>query len=190
MHRAQAYDPISRVILDGRSAHDTDNPATDSYFRWLYTATTCTSDALQILDYPDLTPLSKAQWVFGGVRLVPITYKPTLYYRQDRNPTDDELATPLPGGFSNPDPRLLSVLLTIYELIDDTDWRVDTITQHNYKERYTFSSDRGQVIRFDYNGKYEVSVERWSLMRPQSCSEIKKLLSQIQSLQTKILKML
>ena len=28
---------------------DTDNPATDSYFRWLYTATTCTSDALQIL---------------------------------------------------------------------------------------------------------------------------------------------
>ena len=180
VHRAQAYDPISRVILDGRSAHDTDNPATDSYFRWLYTATTCTSDALQILDYPELTPLSKAQWVFGGVRLVPITYKPTLYYRQDRNPTDDELATPLPGGFSNPDPRLLSVLLTIYELIEDTDWRVDTITQHNYKERYTFSSDRGQVtVDLDYNGKYEVSIGKVVVDGgPQELAvEIKKLLA-------------
>lgn len=159
VHRAQAYDRLPRVVLDGRSAHDTENPATDSYFRWLYTATTRTSDSLQILDYPELTPLSKAQWSFGPVRLVPITLKSALYYQKDRIPTDAELATPLPSGFSNPEPRLLALLLTIYELINDTDWRVKSITQHNYRERYFFTSGRGEVtVDLDYNGKYEVTV--------------------------------
>lgn len=180
VHRAQAYDPVSRVILNGRSAHDTENPATDSYFRWLYTATTCTSDAMQIVDYPELTPLSKAKWEFDGARLVPITFRPTFYYRKDRNPTDDELATPLPVGFSNPDRRLLSVLLTIYELVEDTDWRVGTITQHNFRERYTFISDRGQVTAdLNYDGKYTVSIG--SVVRdsgpPELAVEIRKLLA-------------
>jgi hypothetical protein len=164
VHRAQAYEPLPKIILDGRRAHDTDNPATDSYFRWLYTATICTSDALQILDYPELTPLSKAQWSFGGARLVPVTFKPIFYYNKDRVPTDDELATPLPNGFSNPDPKLLSVLLTIYDLIGDSDWRVETITQHNYKERYTFANDRGTVtVDLDYNGKFDVSIGKVSV---------------------------
>jgi hypothetical protein len=179
VHRAQTYEPLPRVVLDGRSAHDTENPATDSYFRWLYTATTCTSDSLQILDYPELTPLSKAHWKFGTVRLVPITFKNTFYYQQDRIPTDAELAIPLPNGFSNPEPRLLSLLLTVYELINDTDWRVESITQHNYKECYFFTSDRGEVtVDLDYNGKYEVSIGKVQVdSGPQELSsEIKGLL--------------
>ena len=159
VHRAQGYEALPKIILDGRKSHDTENPATDSYFRWLYTATICTSDVLQILDYPELTPLSKAQWCFGGARLVPVTYKPTFYYNKNRRPTNDELVAPLPNGFSNPDSKLLSVLLTVYDLIDQTDWRVDAITQHNYKERYAFSSGRGEVtVDLDYNGKFEVSL--------------------------------
>lgn len=180
VHRAQAYGSLPKVVLDGRSAHDTDNPATDSYFRWLYTATTCTSDSLQILDYPELTPLSKAQWSFGGVRLVPISFKNTIYYQQDRIPTDAELSTPLPSGFSNPEPRLLALLLTIYDLFRDTDWRVESITQHNYKERYFFKSHRGEVtVDLDYNGKYEVSVAKVQVdSGPQDLSaEIEKLLT-------------
>lgn len=159
VHRAQAYDPMPRVILDGRTAHDTENPATDSYFRWLYTATTCTSDALQILDYPELTPLSKAQWSFASARFVPITFKSTLYYQKDRTPTDAELATPLPTGFNNPESRLLAILLTIYELIGESEWRVECITQLNYKERYLFSSDSCQVLLdLNYNGNYDFSI--------------------------------
>lgn len=179
VHRAQAYEPLPKVVLDGKSAHDTDNPATDSYFRWLYTVTTCTSDSLQILDYPELTPLSKTHWSFGAIRLVPITFKRSLYYQQDRILTDAELATPLPSGFSNPDPKLLSLLLTIYELIHDTDWRVESITQHNYKERYFFTSNRGEVtVDLDYNGKYEAFVGKVQVdSGPQELSsEIKELL--------------
>jgi hypothetical protein len=180
VHRAQSYEPLQKIVLDGRKSHDTENPATDSYFRWLYTATTCTSDALQILDYPELTPLSKAQWSFGGARLVPVTYSPNFYYNKNRLPTDDELATPLPNGFSNPDPKLLSVLLTVYDLIDQTDWRVDTITQHNYKERYSFASERGVVtVDLDYNGKFEVSLGKVVVDRgdEELAPEIKNILS-------------
>ena len=159
VHRAQGYEPLPRVLLEGKAAHDTDNPATDSYFRWLYTATICTSDTLQILDYPELTPLSKTQWIFEGGRRAPISFRPRLHYQQDRKPTDTELETPLPSGFSSTEPRLRALLLTIYELINDTDWRIGKITQHNYKELYFFTSDRGKVtVDFSYNGKYEVSV--------------------------------
>lgn len=159
VHRAQGYEPLHKVILDGHSAHDTENPATDSYFRWLYTASVCTSDTLQILDYPILTPLSKAQWSFSSARIVPINFKPALYYQQDRIPTNEEMAVPLPNGFSNAEPRLVALLLTINDLINESSWHVDTITQHNYIERYLFTCDEGKVeIDLNYNGKYEVVV--------------------------------
>ena len=159
VHRAQTYEPMPEVILDGRSAHDTENPATASYFRWLYTASVCTSETLQILDYPILTPLSKARWSFSSARIVPINFKPALYYQQKRIPTNEELDVPLPNGFSNPEPRLVSLLLTVYDLINESSWHVDTITQHNYKERYIFVSEDGRVeLDLNYNGKYEVSI--------------------------------
>lgn len=159
VHRAQSYDAISRVVLDGSAAHDTENPATDSYFRWLYTATVCTSDILQILDYPVLTPLSKTEWHFNTVQFAPLTFKPTLYYEKDREPTETELATPLPNGFSNPEPNLLALLLKVYELIEKSKWQIEGITQHNYKERYLFSYEQGQVlVDLDYNGNYDVSI--------------------------------
>ncbi len=159
VHRAQAYEPMPEVILDGHSAHDTENPATASYFRWLYTASVCTSETLHILDYPILTPLSKARWSFSSARIVPINFKPALYYQQKRIPTNEELDVPLPNGFSNPEPRLVSLLLTVYDLINKSSWHVDTITQHNYKDRYLFVSDDGSVeLDLNYNGKYEVSI--------------------------------
>ena len=159
VHRAQAYEPMPKVILDGRSAHDTENPATDSYFRWLYTASVCTSKSLQILDYPILTPLSKARWSFSSVRIAPISYKPVLYYQPNRVPTKEELAVPLPNGFSNAEPYLIALLLTIIDLINDSSWHVDTITQHNYKERYLFTCDDGEVeLDLNYNGKHEVTI--------------------------------
>jgi hypothetical protein len=178
VHRAQAYEPMPRVVLDARSAHDTDNSATDSYFRWLYTATVCTSDAIEILDYPELTPLSKALWSFSEARHVPIAFKKPFYFEQGRVPTDEELVTPLPAGFSKPDSRLVALLLTVYEKLQETDWSVENITQHNYKERYLLVSDRGEVaIDFDYNGKYEVSIGKISAHNEDLAHELQSILS-------------
>ena len=165
VHRAQAYEPVPLVVLDGSSAHDTENPATESYFRWLYTATTCTSDGLQILEYPELTPLSKADWSFSSARISPITFKPAYYYQSNRVPTDSELSTPLPSGFSNPAPQLLALLLSIYDSIESSAWNISTITQHNYKERYIFESEEGEVaVDFNYNGKFEVTIGTLKVM--------------------------
>lgn len=72
VHRAQSHQPFNRVILEASTAYDTDNPATDSYFRWLYTATTRTMHTLDILNYPTLNPLSKTEWHLSSLRTVPL----------------------------------------------------------------------------------------------------------------------
>lgn len=158
VHRAQRLKLSPRMLLDGKSAHDTDNPATDSYFRFLYTATTCTSNELQIMNYPELTPLSKTRWGFENVRILPITFKPRVHYQQNR--IADELAS-LPDGFSSSEPKLLALLLTIQELTSDggADWCIESIKHLQYTERYSLTGTKGKVtVDFFYNKKHEVSI--------------------------------
>ncbi|MXX58091.1 MAG: hypothetical protein F4X05_03240 [Rhodothermaceae bacterium] len=160
VHRAQRLKPFPRVLLDGKSAPNTDNPATDSYFRFLYTATTCTSRELQIVNYPKLTPLSKTRWVFENVRTLPITFKLRLHYQQDRIPDE---SVPLPDGFNSSEPKLMALLLTVQELTSDigTGWCIESIRPLQYMERYSLSSTKGKVtVDFSYNNKYEVSISR------------------------------
>ena len=159
VHRSQIYEQVPNVVLDGHSAHDTSNPATDSYFRWLYTATTRAMDSLEILNYPNLTPISQAVWKFDQARLVPITDKTRFFFDKDRRPSDDELASPSPTGFSNPDARLVALFLTIQDQLSDSDWRVEAVSQNNYKDSYSFAFEESLVqVDFNYNQKFEVSV--------------------------------
>ena len=160
VHRAQRLEPTPRVLLDGKSAPNTDNPATDSYFRFLYTATTCTSRELRIVNYPKLTPLSKTRWGFENVRTLPITFKPRLHYQQDRIPGE---SVPLPEGFNSSESKLMALFLTVQELTSDsgTGWCIESIRHLQYMERYSFSSTKGKVtVDFLYNKKYEVSISR------------------------------
>lgn len=160
VHRAQRLEPTPRVLLDGKSAPNTDNPATDSYFRFLYTATTCTSRELQIINYPELTPLSKTQWGFENVRILPITIKPRLHYQQDGIPDE---SVPLPDGLNSSKSKLMALFLAVQELTSDsgTGWCIESIEQLQYRERYSFSSTKGKVTAdFLYNKKYEVSISR------------------------------
>lgn len=182
VHHAREYKPLPRVVLEGRSSHDTDNPATDSYFRWLYTATTCTSDELQIIDYPELTPLTKTKWSFDydQDRMGPITIRPRLYYQKDRTPTDAEREE-FPSGLSDKKPRLVALYLTINELIHDTDWHVKEVKATTYKERYSFTNKKEGAVTLDldYNKGCEVSIGQVQVDDgPQGLSdEIKKLLA-------------
>ena len=160
VHRAQRLKPSPRILLDGKSAPNTDNPSTDSYFRFLYTATTCTSRELQIINYPELTPLSKTRWVFENVRTLPITFKLRLHYQQDRIPDE---SVPLPDGFNSSEPKLMALLVTVQELTSDIDtgWSIESIKPLQYMLRYSFSSTKGKVtVDFSYNKKCEVSISR------------------------------
>ncbi len=178
VHRAQRLKPFQRVLLDGKSARGTDNPATESYFRFLYTATTCTSNELQIMNYPELTPLSKTRWGFENVRILPIVFKSRIYYQQNQRADEQAL---LPDGFSSSEPKLLALLLTVQELTSESGvgWCVESVKHIRYLERYSLTSAEGKVaVGFSYNKKYEVSLG-WVRVKegsPELASEIKRLL--------------
>ncbi len=179
MHRAQRLKPSRRVLLDGKSAHDTDNPATESYFRFLYTATICTSNELQIMNYPKLTPLSKTRWGFENVRILPIVFKSRIYYQQNQSADEQAL---LPDGFSSSESKLLALLLTVQELTSEggAGWCVESVKHIRYLERYSLTCTEGKVaVGFSYNNKYEVSLG-WVRVKegsPELASEIKTLLA-------------
>ncbi|ATG02509.1 hypothetical protein ACS78O_00860 [Yersinia enterocolitica] len=159
VHRAQSHPPFNRVILDASAAHDTDNPATDSYFRWLYTATTRTMHTLDILNYPTLNPLSKTEWHLSSLRTVPLVVKQRFHFAKNRIPTESELNSVLPTGFNPETPALFALLLTISDALHHSAWRISSIHQHPYKERYFLNNEFGEAtLDFDYNGKFEVTI--------------------------------
>ena len=159
VHRAQTYLPFPVVILDASTAHDTENYATDSYFRWLYTATVCSSDKLRLLNYPLLTPLSEASWQFTGAKVAPWVIKKRFYFDKGRKPSTADLSQPIPDGFANPVPELLALYLGVCDLLQLIDWEIKAITQHQYCERYLFVKDENMVeVDFRYNGKFEVTL--------------------------------
>lgn len=159
VHRAQSHRPFNRVILEASAAHDTDNPATDSYFRWLYTATTRTMHTLDILNYPTLNPLSKTEWHLSSLRTVPLVKKQRFHFAKNRLPTESELNRELPAGFNPQTPELFALLLAISDALHHSAWHISSIHQHPYKERYLLNSEYGEVtLDFDYNGKFEVTI--------------------------------
>jgi hypothetical protein len=162
VHRAQSHPPFNRVILDASAAHDTDNPATDSYFRWLYTATTRTMHTLDILNYPTLNPLSKTEWHLSSIRTVPLVVKQRFHFAKNRLPTENELNRELPAGFTPKTPELLALLLAISDALYHSAWRISSIHQHPYKERYFLNNECGEAtLDFDYNGKFEVTIGKY-----------------------------
>lgn len=159
VHRAQSHPPFNRVILDASAAHDTDNPATDSYFRWLYTATTRTMHTLDILNYPTLNPLSKTEWHLSSIRIVPLVVKQRFHFAKNRIPTESELNSVLPTGFNPEIPELFALLLTLSDALHHSAWRISSIHQHPYKERYFLNNECVEAtLDFDYNGKFEVTI--------------------------------
>lgn len=159
VHRAQSHQPFNRVILEASTAYDTDNPATDSYFRWLYTATTRTMHTLDILNYPTLNPLSKTEWHLSSLRTVPLVVKQRFHFAKNRLPTESELNRELPAGFNPQTPELFALLLAISDALYHSAWRISSIHQHPYKERYFLNNECGEaILDFDYNGKFEVTI--------------------------------
>ena len=159
VHRAQSHQPFNRVILEASAAYDTDNPATDSYFRWLYTATTRTMHTLDILNYPTLNPLSKTEWHLSSLRTVPLVVKQRFHFAKNRLPTESELNRELPAGFNPQTPELFALLLAISDALYQSAWRISSIHQHPYKERYFLNNECGEaILDFDYNGKFEVTI--------------------------------
>lgn len=160
VHRAQSFRRrLPKVYLDGRSAHDTANPATDSYFRRLYSVTTFEMKGLEICSYPELTPLSKTKWLLEESQISPIPKEYIFHFDQSRQLTDEEIEFLSKKGFSNLEPSLGIACISMFEIIEGSKWEIHEISHHRYLERYTFSNTDGRVrIDFNYNKDFIFKV--------------------------------
>lgn len=159
VHRAQTYLPFSEIILDASTAHDTQNYATSSYFRWIYTASVCCAKKLKLLHYPVLTPLSEASWQVDAARIGPLVKKNRFHFDKNRKPSQADLSQAAPDGFLNPVPELLALYFCVCDQISVSEWYVKGVTQNQYCERYLFVQGETMVeVDFRYNGKFEVTL--------------------------------
>ena len=150
---------LPTIILDGRSSHDTDQPATDSYFRQLYTASTRASKVLMLIEYPRLSPLSKTQWTFNEVQITPVRYKQRFHYSKPERAPPSELPKNYPKWWDDTNDSLNAVFLTVVGLLEQSQWQIEGVSRHQYKERYTLTQSNNVItVDFDYNKHFDFTI--------------------------------
>lgn len=163
VHRGQGRE-WSHVILNAERSSGGESHHNDEYFRYLYTATTCSSAKLSLQKYPDLNPLT--QCVFKAnpqCKIGPFNLARPLHYDRDRKPNDSEARLPPPRGLTDAKPQLIALLLTIIDRLGSSGWKIESISQHAYQEHYIFvnAQDQNVVARMSYKGDFTVSNITW-----------------------------
>ena len=150
---------FGKMIVDGTVPRSRNNPATDEYFRYLYTATTLDTDILQIENFQELTPFSKTVWEFNSAKIQQIKVKRRYVYEDNRLVSDMEVTdifSSNPDLYSN---ELKSAFVSLKESVALAGWRIESVSHHNYLERYTFSNnERRVVVDFNYNKHYDFTI--------------------------------
>ncbi|MGF1758951.1 NERD domain-containing protein [Photobacterium sagamiensis] len=157
VHRAQGYVGWRQVYADASCCHDNANYSTDSYFRWLYTATCCSTAQIGLLKYPTLNPISTASWNLIPKKMSPITVKQRLFVD-----CDNLLQSDIPAGFDISNELYSKIYLTMSRLVNGSAWYIkDVIQGRPYQQVYDLASTDGSSasIQFSYNKKSEVTVQ-------------------------------
>jgi len=163
VHRGQGRE-WSHVILNAERSAGGESHHNDEYFRYLYTAATCSSEKLSLQRYPDLNPLT--QCVFKAnpqCKVGPFNLARPLHYDRDRKPNNSEARLPPPRGLTDSNPQLIALLLTIIDRLESSSWKIESISQHAYQEQYKFVNAQMQnvVARMSYKGDFTVSNITW-----------------------------
>ena len=163
VHRGQGRE-WSHVILNAERSSGGESHHNDEYFRYLYTAATCSSAKLSLQKYPDLNPLT--QCVFKAnpqCKIGPFNLTRPLHYDQERRPTNSEARSPPPKGLTVAKPELIALLLTIVDRLRSSCWELESISRHSYQEHYVFRNAQCQkvVARMSYKGDFTVSNITW-----------------------------
>ncbi len=159
VHRAQGYSGWTQLYVDTSCCHDNANYSTDSYFRWLYTATCCSNQKIGLLKYPNLSPISNASWHCVPKKIGIIAVKQRLYLEPSN--LVDELEQ-LPVGFDTSNSIYAKLYTTIQSLLVDSDWKIqDVIQGRSYQQVYELVAGDGEVVtvQFSYNGKGEITIQ-------------------------------
>ena len=172
IRRAQSLrQHFEKIIVDGTVPRAQSNPATDEYFRYLYTATTLNTDFLQIENFQELTPFSKTVWEFKNATVQPILVKRRYVYDDNRFVSDTEVTEVFssnPDLYSN---ELKSAFVSLKASVALAGWQIESVRHHNYLERYTFSNKEARVaVDFNYNKHYNFTIGNFKSLGKESIS--------------------
>ncbi|MCG9647966.1 ATP-binding domain-containing protein [Vibrio brasiliensis] len=159
VHRSQGHSGWQQLYVDASCSHDNANYSTDSYFRWLYTATCCTKQKVALLNYPNLSPISNASWNFIPKKVSPIIVK-HRFYLEPRNLVDE--LNRLPGGFDTSNSMYAKLYFTLKRLLCGSDWKIEDVIQGRpYQQVYELVGPKGELatVQFSYNGKGEITIQ-------------------------------
>lgn len=165
VHRAQGYIGWEQVYVDASCCHDNANYSSDSYFRWLYTVTCCSTENIGLLNYPTLNPISNASWQLSPKKISPIIVKPRFYFDSEQSASDK-----LPVGFDVSNKLFSKIYLTISRLLKGSEWYIrDVIQGRPYQQVYELEKNDGSsaTVQFSFNKKDEVTIQSVRL-KPES----------------------
>lgn len=157
VHRAQGR-VWEKVYLDASRGPSGDSITNDGYFRFLYTATTCTESIVGLLKYPKLTPLYSAQFMPNqNCKIGAFSLSEGFDYEIPDEQTLEDFSPPV--GFDSPVNELKALSYAIAQKIGSTAWHVKEVKQHSYQELYSFVHSSGVEIRVRFTYDKHVKVK-------------------------------
>lgn len=185
VHRAQGRSWNS-VYLDASRGPSGESITNDGYFRFLYTASMCAEANLNLLKYPKLTPLYRAQFVpNNNCKIGPFKITKGFSYHI---PDEQELEKfDYPIGFNSEVDELKALCFCVVQKLSGSEWRISEVKQHSYQELYTFehSSKKKIRVRFTYDKNITVKTLAFpdESREPELTGELKALLDSSLSLE-------
>ena len=158
VHRAQGR-LWPNVWINAERSASSNKPNNSDYYRWLYTATTCTIEELIIQKMPRLDPLVNSKIIRAhDFNLGNINRKKGLIYDAMRLPSELEKNIKKPCGFKNN--KLLPLYLELLNRLEKSDWKISSWQEYDYQIVIAFLKKAGNNevrIRLHYNKQFAIT---------------------------------
>lgn len=176
VHRAQGQHwPC--VWLNASRAATNDTYTNQTYFRWLYTATTC-ADNLFIQNFPEIDPMLNADIKrVGNIAIGPISVRTSLQYNKMRIASELESSIIPPSGFSSA--NLIPLLLELKDRLKDSQWGLTQWHEYPYQVLVILTSDTSNAearVRLNYDDALSITNVTFPDTQPKDCELLSSLL--------------
>lgn len=156
-HRANGL-RWKNIFINCETEKSKDN---EEYFRWIYTALSCATARIHLIDFSDITPYSKIEW---KERLEYFDRMAKLHINIFNIPPDLAIPSDLQSKIDNlkfpPQfPTLPLIWYLILNKLSALSIQITQVDHSSYQEIYSFKDEAGITakIRFYYNGEGKIT---------------------------------
>ncbi|MCC3407003.1 MAG: NERD domain-containing protein [Microcoleus sp. PH2017_10_PVI_O_A] len=152
LHRAQG-NQFQTAIANMETEQGQTNA---TYFRWVYTLFSVVTNRLLLVNFPSITPFSKATWDGNQGKLDSVVCKNLIAFDPDSDLKEDTTISP----FDIPSKPLRNLYFNIVQSLRTHRIKVNSCNHHKWIEVYDFGSEDGKKscsMRLHYNGKFHVT---------------------------------